>query len=69
MPSSTTSPNRPSARPTVAVILVLINRPALLGKHRAGFLLNAGLILALLFSCIIAVTGALALFRQFTEAA
>lgn len=53
---------------TVAVILVLVNRPALLGKHRAGFALNAGLILALLFSCIIAVTGALALFRQFTEA-
>jgi len=53
---------------TVFVILVLVNRPALLGKHRAGLLLNAGLALAFLFSCIIAVTGALALYRQFTEA-
>ena len=52
---------------TVAVILVLVNRPALLGKHRAGLALNAGLALALLFSCIIAVTGALALFRQFID--
>ena len=45
----------------------LVNRPALLGKHRAGFALNAGLVLALLFSCVIAVTGALALWRQFAH--
>ena len=52
---------------TVFVILVLVNRPALLGKHKAGPLLNAGLALAFLFSCIIAVTGALALYEQFTK--
>lgn len=54
---------------TVFVILVLVNRPALLGKHRAGLFLNAGLALAFLFSCIIAVTGALALYNQFTQTA
>jgi len=31
----------------------------------SGLLLNAGLALAFLFSCIIAVTGALALYGQF----
>ncbi len=50
---------------TVFVILVLVNRTALLGRHRAGPLLNAGLALAFVFSCIIAVTGGLALYGQF----
>jgi len=53
---------------TIAAILVLINRPSLLGKHRAGIWLNVGLSLAFVFSCIIAVTGALALYRQFAQA-
>ncbi len=52
---------------TVFVILILMNRSALLGKHKAGPLLNAGLALALIFSCIIAFTGALALYQQFTR--
>ena len=38
-----------------------------LGKHKAGLWLNAGLALAFLFSCIIAVTGVLALYGQFTQ--
>jgi Mn2+/Fe2+ NRAMP family transporter len=50
---------------TVFVIAVLINRRALLGEHRAGLWLNVGLALAFFFSCVIAVTGALALCRSF----
>jgi Mn2+/Fe2+ NRAMP family transporter len=49
---------------TVFVITVLVNRTALLGRHKAGFLLNAGLALAFVFSCIIAFTGGLALFTS-----
>ena len=51
----------------VFVIFVLVNRASLLGKHKAGLFLNAGLALAFLFSCIIAVTGALALWERFTH--
>lgn len=49
---------------TVLVIHILINRRSLLGEHRAGIWLNIGLALAFFFSCIIAITGALALFEQ-----
>jgi Mn2+/Fe2+ NRAMP family transporter len=45
----------------VYVIAVLVNRRALMGKHRAGPLLNAGLGLAFLFACVIAATGLRAL--------
>ncbi|HPB11763.1 MAG TPA: Nramp family divalent metal transporter, partial [Kiritimatiellia bacterium] len=45
----------------VAVIIALVNRRALMGEHRAGPLLNAGLALAGLFACIIAATGLRAL--------
>jgi Mn2+/Fe2+ NRAMP family transporter len=47
----------------VAVIIALVNRRALMGKHRAGPLLNAGLALAGLFACIIAATGLRALLE------
>jgi Mn2+/Fe2+ NRAMP family transporter len=50
---------------TVFVIILLVNRASLLGKHKAGVLLNVGLGLAFLFSCIIALTGALALCDKF----
>jgi len=50
---------------TVFVVFVLVNRTALLGRHKAGLWLNAGLALAFLFSCVIAVTGVRALFQQF----
>ena len=49
---------------TVLVILILINRRSLLGNYRAGFWLNAGLALAFFFSCVIAITGALALCQS-----
>lgn len=49
---------------TVLVIMLLLNRRSLLGDYRAGFWLNLGLAFALFFSCIIAVTGALALLEH-----
>jgi Mn2+/Fe2+ NRAMP family transporter len=51
---------------TIFVIAALLNRRSLLGEHRAGICLNTGLALAFFFSCVIAVAGALALYRQFT---
>lgn len=52
---------------TVFVIFALVNRTSLLGKHKAGLLLNTGLALAFFFSCIIAVTGALAIYNQLAK--
>jgi Mn2+/Fe2+ NRAMP family transporter len=49
---------------TVLVIHILINRRSLLGEHRAGIWLNIGLALAFFFSCVIAITGALALCQS-----
>jgi Mn2+/Fe2+ NRAMP family transporter len=49
----------------VAGILYLINQKSMMGEHKAGWLMNAGLIAALLFSCIISYTGVLALLEFF----
>lgn len=46
---------------TIFVIAILINRRAFMGDYRAGPLLNIGLALAFIFSCIIAMTGLRAL--------
>jgi len=45
----------------IAGILYLSNRKEIMGEHRAGLLLNVGLIAALVFSCLISYTGVLAL--------
>lgn len=45
----------------IACMLYLINRKDLMGEHRAGALMNAGLVLALIFACIVSYTGFLAL--------
>ncbi|NRB51895.1 MAG: Nramp family divalent metal transporter [Saprospiraceae bacterium] len=42
-------------------ILYLVNQPEIMKEHRAGWLLNAGLILAFIFSCVISYIGFLAL--------
>jgi manganese transport protein len=44
-------------------ITVLVNRPALMGRYRAGWLLNLGLLAAFVFSVLISLTGVLALWR------
>jgi len=45
----------------IAGILYLVNCRELMGRHRAGWLLNLGLVAALVFSCLISYTGILAL--------
>ena len=46
-------------------IFYLINKKELMGEHRAGFLLNTGMITAFIFSCFISYTGILALMEFF----
>lgn len=45
----------------IGCILYLINQQSIMGKYKADFWLNAGLVMALIFSCIISYTGMLAL--------
>lgn len=42
-------------------ILYLVNQPEIMQEHRAGWLLNIGLILAFIFSCVISYIGFLAI--------
>ncbi|MFC1691959.1 Nramp family divalent metal transporter [Candidatus Latescibacterota bacterium] len=46
-------------------IILLINKKELMGEHRAGILLNIGLVTSLIFSCFIAYTGILAVMEFF----
>lgn len=46
----------------VAVILWLVNKPSVMGAHRAGILMNIMLAAALVFSAAVSVAGAKALF-------
>lgn len=45
-------------------ILVLVNKKALMGEHRAGIVLNVGIILSLLFAIIISYNGILAILES-----
>ena len=46
-------------------ILILINRKDLMGKHKAGPALNIGIVLALIFACIISYNGMVAIAEKF----
>ncbi len=46
----------------IIAMLILINRKSLMGEHKAGWLLNTGMVLALVFACIISYNGAVAIF-------
>jgi manganese transport protein len=46
-------------------IFFLVNNRKIMGRHKAGFMLNAGLITAFVFACIISYTGMLALNELF----
>jgi len=48
-------------------IMILLNRKSLMGAHKAGVLLNAGMFAALVFACIISVNGAIAIFTEFAS--
>ena len=45
-------------------IIILLNRESLMGKHKASFLLNVGMSLALVFACIISYTGVIAIVES-----
>jgi Mn2+/Fe2+ NRAMP family transporter len=42
---------------------ILVNRPALMGEHKAGWLLNLGLVLAFIFSVLISYQGIMVLIE------
>lgn len=48
-------------------IMILTNRKSLMGEHKAGWLLNLGMLAALVFACIISVNGAIAVFTEFVS--
>jgi Mn2+/Fe2+ NRAMP family transporter len=51
----------------IAGIILLINKKDLMGKHRARWMLNSMLVIALLFSLIISYNGILALIDLFAN--
>ena len=52
---------------TVAVILWLVNRKDVMGRFRAGLLLNAFLLAAFIFSVVVAYVGAKTLAERFGQ--
>lgn len=44
-------------------IIILTNRKALMGEHKAGIALNIGMVLALIFACIISYSGIIAILE------
>ncbi len=49
-------------------IFILINREDLMGKHKAGLLLNLGILTSFIFACIISYNGVLAIAEKFNFA-
>ncbi|WP_367388828.1 Nramp family divalent metal transporter [Lewinella sp. LCG006] len=47
----------------IAGIIILTNRKALMGEHKAGIALNIGMVLALIFACIISYSGIMAILE------
>lgn len=45
-------------------IIVLVNKKELMGEHKAGYALNIGMILALIFACIISYNGVVAIIEN-----
>ncbi len=48
-------------------IFLLVNNGKSMGRYRAGIILNAGMVLAFVFACIISYTGAQALMELFLK--
>ena len=46
-------------------ILILINKKELMGEHKAGIALNTGIVLSLVFACIISYNGVIAIIDSF----
>ena len=48
----------------IIAILILINKKDLMGEHKAGIALNTGIILSLIFACIISYNGVVAIIEN-----
>lgn len=46
-------------------IFILINKKDLMGKHKAGILLNLGILMSLIFACIISYNGILGIMENY----
>lgn len=46
-------------------ILILTNKRAIMGEHKAGIVLNTGMALAMVFACVISYNGLLAILEKF----
>jgi len=44
--------------------MILINRKDLMGEHKAEWALNTGMILSLIFACIISYNGVVAIIEK-----
>ncbi len=51
----------------VICIIYLVNKKPLMGEHKAGPLLNLGMVTALVFTCFISYTAILAVIELFTR--
>ncbi len=48
----------------IAGIIILVNRKELMGEHKAGIALNIGMVLSLIFACIISYNGVVGIWEQ-----
>ncbi len=48
-------------------ILIMVNKKDLMGEHKAGPVLNTGIILSLIFACIISYNGVMAIIEKFSS--
>ena len=46
-------------------IFILINKKDLMGEHKAGILLNTGIVMSLIFACIISYNGVLGIMENY----
>lgn len=46
-------------------IFILINKKDLMGEHKAGILLNSGIVMSLIFACIISYNGVLGIMENY----
>ena len=47
----------------IAMIAILVNRPSTMGRHRAGILLNLGLLASFVFSCVMSYIALLEVIK------
>ncbi len=48
----------------IIAIIILLNRKELMGQHKASIIMNVGLVLSLVFACIVSYTGIVAIIES-----